>query len=548
MTSSAPPATQQVGLWHWSEPTHAVNTGRQVVVDDFTRNLDRYGHAYRYALFCPDGSPSPLSDPTPNVDVLPRSAVTSSAVRLAAWHDPQFDAALAFAVRAERGERYPITLTHHSLSYVSLLRAQLLPLLLHRPRAHDAIVCTSGPARRVVARLLSHVTDALREAHGLDVRYEGQLITIPLGVDTERFKPRDQRAARRDVGLDEDAEILLWMGRLSAIDKADLLPLVDAVAELRRRRPKLRLVCAGRQYRGERFGDVMRSYAESRGIADAVEIRTDVGDELPLLYSAADLFVAPVDNVQETFGLSPVEAMASGLPQVVADWDGYRDTVAHDQTGVLIPTLWTDAIADVERGSLTSDPAYDHLALSQSVAVDMVAFVRAVDDLLDSPDRRAAMAEASRLRAETLFGWPSVIAAHELMWTQLSQMATEDTAPPTGIAALHRFPYTSAFRHYPSTWLPRDAALTITDRGRDLIRRQGGELPLPLLARFRYLELSLLQRIVAGLTKMADKGQTLSLDRIFEVVGKGLDDTPEQRARINRHVMWLIKYGYCKRG
>ncbi len=545
--STSEESKPRVGLWHTPEVAHAVNTGRQVVVDDFTRNLDRHAHDFRYGLFCPDGSPSPLAEPSPHIDVWPRSAATSPEVEIGAWHDAQFDAALAFAVRAERARHYPITLTHHSVSYVSLLQARVLPMLLHKPRPYDAIVCTSGPARRAVARILGHVAETLRQAHGLDLKYEGQLITIPLGIDTERFQPRDKTKARRDVGIDEDAEVLVWMGRLSAIDKADLMPVVGALAELRKRHPKLRLICCGRQHRGERFGDVLKSYAESRGIGDAVEIRTDVGDELPLLYAAADLFVAPVDNVQETFGLSPVEAMACGVPQVVADWDGYRDTVVHEQTGVLIPTLWADAQADVERGSLTSDPAYDHLALSQSVAVDMAAFVRVVDELLNSPDKRAAMAEASRMRAQMLFGWPSVIAAHELMWKQLSELAAKDTVPLTNVTGLHRFPYASVFRHYPSHWLPNDAPLTITEQGRDLIQRQAGQLPLPLLARFKYLELSVLQRILVGLTKMADKDKTLSLDHIFQVVAKGIEDTPENRARMNRHVMWLIKYGYCKR-
>ena len=45
------------------------------------------------------------------------------------------------------------------------------------------------------------------------------------------------------------------------------------------------------------------------------------------------------DNMQETFGLTPIEAMAAGLPSVVSDWDGYRDTVQHREHGFRIPTL-----------------------------------------------------------------------------------------------------------------------------------------------------------------------------------------------------------------
>ena len=53
--------------------------------------------------------------------------------------------------------------------------------------------------------------------------------------------------------------------------------------------------------------------------------------------SAADIFVFPIDNVQETFGLAPVEAMAAGLPVIVSDWDGLKETVSPD-AGIRVPT------------------------------------------------------------------------------------------------------------------------------------------------------------------------------------------------------------------
>ena len=63
-----------------------------------------------------------------------------------------------------------------------------------------------------------------------------------------------------------------------------------------------------------------------------------------LLYSGADIFVSPGDNIQETFGLAVAEALAYGLPPVVSDWDGYRDLVTDGETGFLVrsvfPTDW----------------------------------------------------------------------------------------------------------------------------------------------------------------------------------------------------------------
>ena len=56
-----------------------------------------------------------------------------------------------------------------------------------------------------------------------------------------------------------------------------------------------------------------------------------------LALAAADLFCSPADNLQETFGLSVLEAMASSLPVVASDWNGYRDLVVHGSTGWLVP-------------------------------------------------------------------------------------------------------------------------------------------------------------------------------------------------------------------
>src|SRR5438045_9025590 len=65
------------------------------------------------------------------------------------------------------------------------------------------------------------------------------------------------------------------------------------------------------------------------------------------LTAAADVFVSPGDSLQESFGITPIEAMACGIPQVVADWNGYRDTVSYGETGFFVPTYWTNCDSEV---------------------------------------------------------------------------------------------------------------------------------------------------------------------------------------------------------
>ncbi|MDB3913060.1 glycosyltransferase [Paracoccaceae bacterium] len=64
----------------------------------------------------------------------------------------------------------------------------------------------------------------------------------------------------------------------------------------------------------------------------------DVSGNRDKAYSGADIAAYPIDNTQESFGLSPVEAMAAGLPVIASDWDGLRDTVSPD-VGIRVPTF-----------------------------------------------------------------------------------------------------------------------------------------------------------------------------------------------------------------
>src|SRR5262249_17249856 len=61
--------------------------------------------------------------------------------------------------------------------------------------------------------------------------------------------------------------------------------------------------------------------------------------QLARAWACADCFCSLSDNIQETFGLTPIEAMASSLPCLVTDWNGYRDTVRDGIDGFAVPTL-----------------------------------------------------------------------------------------------------------------------------------------------------------------------------------------------------------------
>ena len=103
----------------------------------------------------------------------------------------------------------------------------------------------------------------------------------------------------------------------------------------------LRRKCAGRGLPGQPDHRINRTFAKA-----AAELMPSCGyhlldgadaTERQGTLSGGDFFVFPIDNLQETFGLAPIEAMAAGLPVIVSDWDGMKDTVTPD-VGYRIPT------------------------------------------------------------------------------------------------------------------------------------------------------------------------------------------------------------------
>ena len=542
-----------IGLFHELEPPGVV-VGRQVAVDAFVLALLRHGRRFDYSLYV---YPRQGPEITKRLGRGPARGHVRDRRELgalgqggfAAWHEPQFDSYASFALRVRSRSHWPITILHHSLSYKELLHASVLPLLLARPRRYDALVTTSSSAEKALRRIVEHVAGRFNEEHGTSLSYRGRFERIPLGVDTDRFRPRNRALGRSRFGLERDAFVLLWVGRLSAIDKADLLPLVRCFAELKRGNPKrkLRLVCAGSEHPNDPFGEAIMGFARRLGVGEAVTVlkRDERVEECKeLLYAAADVFVSPVDNVQESFGLAPIEAMACGIPQIVADWNGYRDSVRHGETGFLVDTVWADCQGDLGSDAFLSDTACDHLALSQSVAVDMGALSLCIQRLMDEPALRKAMAAQSRRRALEKYAWPVVIHSYEALWAELSAEAKRAPGPVAGGGRYAMPDYGGFFRAYASREIGSQTALRLTAQGRRAAGQRGG-LPSHYIDRWRHLHRGILERIMGALGREEVKGMALSVGQILTQV-RGTGEAAAGDSALMRHVLFLVKYGLAE--
>jgi glycosyltransferase involved in cell wall biosynthesis len=287
---------------------------------------------------------------------------------------------------------------------------------------HDVLVCTSRAVVEMVRAVTGAYADYLRERHGGTPGLGLRLEIIPLGVDPERFRPptpEERAAQRRALQATDDEVIILFVGRLMAHAKAHPVPMFQAVSlAAQATGQRAHLVLAG-------WGDpaVVRAFRDA-GRTFAPNVRLSVVDGTRpetrfAVWHAADVFTSLADNIQETFGLAVIEAMASGLPVVASDWDGYRDLVADGETGYLVPTrMVRGATSESTVRLLLGTIDYDQFLAecNQTVAVDVFTAAEGYARLLGDPALRRRMGTAGRQRVLDRFAWPHVIRAYEDLW------------------------------------------------------------------------------------------------------------------------------------
>jgi len=520
----------------------SLKLGRLVANFEFLKALLSYGGFDQYRIFCPTFD---------NLKLLQNrleSGIADDAVlsRVVLSHHLNFPDALretpfsAFHVggwswylprlawlRAKYQARVPLTGVIHSLDTPEVMR-DVRELMRAPLAACDSVICTSEPGKRA----FRNYVDAAR-AQEPALEFPARLDLIPLGVGEECFAHRDRAAARARLGLGPRGVVLLYMGRLSIYTKADLAPLLYAFLQLRRdEREPVYLVLAGGTDAGN-LGNLQLT-VQDLGLGDRVLFRPNVEDAEKLsLYSAADIFVSPIDSFQETFGISVVEAMAHGLPAVVSDFDGYRDLVEEGVTGYRIPVAWLapgERIADI-RG--IAEPALSSFYAAQGVALDQEALLSRLRALAHDPALRTRLGNAGRTRALQRFHWREVVRGYESLWAELEETA-RDLPPGAAVADPNVPDIAQVFSHYPSRMLAESSALRLTGLGQDV--RQG-RVPLPAV----YAELVPLlpaELVEWVFSRIGAEGATLA-----QLARDGLSELGAEPALTRSCVAWLLKYG-----
>lgn len=341
----------------------------------------------------------------------------------------------------------------------------------------DAIVCTSKAGQSVVSRVIEHRIEAIKRRFSSHAHQDSSLgmpslPIIPLpGPQCQPFHPeltRDQRRikARQSLGIAIDDFVVVFVGRLSFHSKCHPLSLYRALQRLAESNPSqsITLIECGHQFNSH----VAEAYEQLRSQFANVNFYLVGGanpateEEKWSCLAAADVFSSPVDNLQETFGLSVVEAMYAELPLVISDWSGYRDLVLDGVNGFLIPTY------DLQAGHSGCDPIdiayssgkcnYDSMIglRSLGVALDHDAYAKSFQLLLDDPSLRLKMSKAGLERYMLNYSVDAVARAYRGLLSELAQRRDEVLTRNSDISYLPSYmpSHSEIFHHFPSASIP----------------------------------------------------------------------------------------------
>lgn len=327
---------------------------------------------------------------------------------------------------------------------------QMLELRTVPTAPWDAIICTSQAVQNQVRFQLDEVDRYLKDRFGGNRPARFQTPIIPLGIECAEFAPDERLRAtmRQQLGISPLDVVFLTVGRLTPHEKFDPLPVFMAMQHAAKAANRqLHYVLCG-FFPDDISRDVFRNGAAA--LMPNVKLHVLNGKDPGVreaALSGSDAFVFAIDNIQETFGLAPVEAMAAGLPIVASDWDGMKDSVMPD-VGFRVTTRMagpgTTKAQAIRYQAGTDNFARYAFQVASLTQVDVPELAARLLDLAQNPDLRKRMGQAGQARAKSTYDWSVIIPQMQDLWAELAKIRNQagkdrKGTPPTAPAPTRLF-------------------------------------------------------------------------------------------------------------
>ncbi len=335
----------------------------------------------------------------------------------------------------------------------------------------DALICTSQSVKTTVEYALGNYAEHLAERGGGKFDIRVQLPILPLGINCDEFvRPKTADAYVADFknqhNIAPDDVVILYVGRLASHAKAHPLPMYQALEKAAAKtKKKIHLVQSGwfaTEGIERQFKEGAAKFCPS---VNCIFIDGRDKNTREHIWHVGDIFTTLSDNIQETFGITPLEAMAAGMPVVATDWDGYRETVRDGIDGFLVRTTMPKPGAGkplsyrYQIGIDHYDRYIGQVSLFTNVDTDHCAdaFLKLVED----PELRQKMGEAGRKRATSDFDWNVLIPRYQDLWAQLAdiRLAANSHKPKVAVPLIDD-PF-ALYAHYPTELMSEDTRIML---------------------------------------------------------------------------------------
>lgn len=198
------------------------------------------------------------------------------------------------------------------------------------------------------AKFTTLTPQGVAELRGIGVSPR-HIMCIPNGVDTERFKPpENKRELRKKFNLPENELMLLSVGSLIEVKQPHKL--IEVFSLVEKRVGNITLVIAG----GGKLLKRTKRLAQQKGLNNVRFLgHVNHDRELPDLYACSDYYI--MTSKYEGLPLALLEAMASGLPCIASDILSLRSVVEEAKCGIMVDFNDEDKAAQQIVGYLGRD-------------------------------------------------------------------------------------------------------------------------------------------------------------------------------------------------
>lgn len=319
-------------IFNWRDTRHVWAGGAEAYIHNLAKELVAKGH--QVTVFCGNDGHHSVNDVVEGVRVIRRGGFYTVYIWAVIYYCLKLRGKFDVVIDSENGVPFftPLFVGVPKFLLIHHIHQQVFREHLPFPFSHIAMFIESKMMPLVYqnVKVLTVSESSKKEIYQIGLSRKKDVTVINPGIESNLFKPAKKTSYPS----------IVFIGRLKPYKNVDVA--LKAFEKVVQKLPKARFVIAGD---GEMLSTLKRM-STKMGLNDNVEFVGKVSDELK-----AELFakswVAVQPSMIEGWGITVIEANASGTPVVAANVPGLIDSVVNKKTGYLVTPKHVDELAEM---------------------------------------------------------------------------------------------------------------------------------------------------------------------------------------------------------